>query len=403
MNDGLPTVMFVDDEPSVLQGLRRLFRSKKDCWRMLFANSGNDALALMSHSQVDVLVTDMRMPGMDGAELLRLVSELYPITIRIILSGQCDEESLLRTVGVSHQYLSKPCDSALLEQKVSRALGLRATLSDPALRSALGGLRCIPSAPTTYIELLTELKSGTGFTQRLEEIIVRDPALTARLLQVANSAYFGAPRGVRTALQAINLLGFETLRSLALEQGLIARLSQPELWSDLIGVSTRHSLLVASLSRELARCADFDSRNVEEAFTGGMLHDIGKWILAEAVGTKYHELLRVNELDKTPLAALERELIGTDHCQIAAYLLALWGLPDTIVESALLHHEPAHLRGHDLDTPILVWSANQLLSSKGEAIQARDLPPVLSANPGLWDAWRRRRDHLVRTVEDAAA
>jgi HD-like signal output (HDOD) protein/CheY-like chemotaxis protein len=399
----LPVVMFVDDEVGVLNGLRRLFRNKKDNWSMLFANSGAEALEIMEGASVDVLVTDMRMPGMDGAELLQQVADRFPVTVRIILSGQSDEETLLRTVGVSHQYLSKPCDSQLLEQKVSRALGLRKILMDAQLRNVIGGLRCIPSAPATYVQLVKELNSGSGFRQKLEDIVVNDPALTARLLQVVNSAYFGVVRDVRTAGQAMNLLGYDTLRALALEQGLIAPLADGNMWSAMISSNTMHSLRVAGLSRQLAQGAVGDAKSSEEAFTAGMLHDIGKWILAGALGQRYHAIMSEHHDTKASLIDLEHRELATDHCHVAAYLLALWGLPDAIVESALFHHNPRSLSNHHLDTPIFVWAANYLLAGKDGDFCSAEIPLSVSTSQGTWDGWRRQRDQFVKGDDHVTA
>lgn len=398
----IPALLFVDDEPGVLQGLRRTLRNRHGEWDMMFAGSGQEALDIMSRAPVDVLVTDMRMPGIDGAELMHEVAERHPVTVRIVLSGQCDEQSLSRTVGVSHQYLAKPCDAGLLEQKVSRALGLRRLLATDKFRTALGGLRCIPSAPATYVALVNELHAG-GYSDRLAEIAEQDPALTARLLQVANSAYFGASRDVRTARQAMNFLGFEALRALALEQGLAASLEPGGVWADLIADCSRHSLMVATLARDLARARCADTRIVEETFTGGMLHDVGQWVLAQSLGFAYATAMEVHKHHGEDLSRLEVHLTGTDHSHIAAYLLALWALPDPIVEAAFYHHDAARLRNHAIDTPMFVWAADALLSGRDAAMKPSDLPNALARSPGLWDQWRRQRDQFLEGARHAAA
>src|SRR5262245_37814840 len=97
-------ILFVDDEPNVLQGLERMLRSMRHEWEMQFAMSGPAALERLAEQTFDVIVSDMRMPGMTGAQLLTEVSQRHPHIVRIILSGQADQEDILRSVGPTHQY-----------------------------------------------------------------------------------------------------------------------------------------------------------------------------------------------------------------------------------------------------------------------------------------------------------
>ncbi len=106
--------MFVDDEPRVLEGLKRMLRPKRNEWQMTFVGSAQAALDALKAEPCEVVVTDMRMPGMNGAELLEVVQREYPDTIRLILSGQAETESVMKALGVSHQFLSKPCDAEIL-------------------------------------------------------------------------------------------------------------------------------------------------------------------------------------------------------------------------------------------------------------------------------------------------
>src|SRR6188768_1707511 len=118
MSSHLENVLFVDDDLNVLSGLKRMLRSLRHEWAMEFVNSGDAALAFMAEHPIDVVVSDMRMPGMDGAELLREVSARHPGVIRIVLSGESNQESLMKVAGIAHQYLSKPCDTDTLKATV---------------------------------------------------------------------------------------------------------------------------------------------------------------------------------------------------------------------------------------------------------------------------------------------
>ena len=133
-------LLFVDDEPMVLKGLQRSLRSMRREWAMTFVNSGAEALAVMRAQTVDVVVSDMRMPEMDGAQLLGCVKQEHPQVVRIILSGQLDREMILKSVRLAHQHLSKPCDAALLKDALAKTFALNDILSHAGLKKIVAGI-----------------------------------------------------------------------------------------------------------------------------------------------------------------------------------------------------------------------------------------------------------------------
>lgn len=181
------SVLFVDDEPRVLDGLRRMLRSLRREWEMAFANSGQEALEIMARRPYDVIVSDMRMPGMDGAQLLDEVMRHHPDTIRIVLSGQSDQEQILQSMRPTHQYLTKPCSAETLQGTIRRAMKLRALLTDDKARALVGSTGSVPSLPAFYLELMEELDSSDPSIRDIVAIVSRDAAMTAKVLQVANS------------------------------------------------------------------------------------------------------------------------------------------------------------------------------------------------------------------------
>jgi DNA-binding NtrC family response regulator len=200
-------ILFVDDEPNVLAGLRRSLYSMREEWLMEFAASGPDALAAMERQVFDVVVTDMRMPGMDGAQLLNEVRERFPQTVRMVLSGQCDREAILNSVGPTHQYLSKPCDAEQLRSKIGQAFALRDLLENPVVQKVVSQLKDIPSLPALYQQILEELRSRDPSPAKVGKLIAKDMGMTAKTLQLVNSAFFGLRCHVSNPVQAANLLG----------------------------------------------------------------------------------------------------------------------------------------------------------------------------------------------------
>jgi CheY-like chemotaxis protein len=148
-------IVFVDDEVNILEGMRRAFHSMRGEWSMDFLPSGAAALESLAIAPADVIVSDMRMPGMDGWQLLAEVKKLYPHTVRLVLSGQADSTSVMRAVGTAQRYLAKPCASEAVKAAIAQTLTLRQLLSSDRLAQLVGAVGMLPSAPTVFQNILT--------------------------------------------------------------------------------------------------------------------------------------------------------------------------------------------------------------------------------------------------------
>jgi YesN/AraC family two-component response regulator len=194
-------ILFVDDDPNVLQGLRRMFRPLRHEWDMTFIESGQEALALLAHTPCDVVVSDMRMPEMNGVQLLMAVKERYPHIIRIVLSGYAGHELLLPSVKLAHQYLSKPCDAAILQTAINRTCTLYELLSKETLQRLVAGITLLPSLPTLYQEIMEAVHSPNSSLAQIGKIIEQDLGMTAKILQLVNSAFFACHAMCRVRLR----------------------------------------------------------------------------------------------------------------------------------------------------------------------------------------------------------
>ncbi|NNF66588.1 MAG: HDOD domain-containing protein, partial [Gammaproteobacteria bacterium] len=328
-------ILFVDDEPMVLTGLRRMLRGLRHEWEMEFLPGGEEALNAMARSAVDVIVSDMRMAGMDGVQLLTEVKSRHPNTVRIALSGHADMEMVLECIGATHQYLAKPCDAETVKATIDRACTLRDLLNNEQLQTLITEMGSLPSLPTLYMEIMQAVRDGKALSD-IGEIIAQDVAMTAKVLKVVNSAFFGISRHVESPAQAAAILGLDAVRSLVLsakvfsDMGKDAALDLEELW--------QHSARVGALARRIAKAESQPAKIVDLAQMGGMLHEVGKLVLSSQFGDKYQKVVAMQKQDGKSCWEAEQEVFGHTHCEVGAYLLGLWGLPNPIVESAAFHH-----------------------------------------------------------------
>ena len=357
-------IVFVDDEPMILAGLQNLLRKQRKQWEMVFVESGETALEKMREVPFDVIVSDMRMPRMDGATLLKEVQRLYPNVVRIVLSGHAELETALRSVSVAHQFLAKPCDAASLQNVVDRACSLQAVLSDETIRSAVGTIGRLPSAPKIYMAVTKALEDPDTGVKELAQLIERDMAISAKVLQLVNSAFFGLPQRVTGVQQAVSYLGATMIRRVLLSVETFSMFEKEKVTGSFsLETLQAHSNTVAAVASKLMS----DPMRSGDAFMAGMLHDLGKLVLVVHVPDHFKQAMALATDRKLPLYVAEQELFGVTHAEVGAYLLGIWGLPYAIVEAVAHHHAPGRIAHTVFDVPDAVYMAEGLVSEASKS------------------------------------
>ncbi|MGB8167391.1 MAG: response regulator [Chthoniobacteraceae bacterium] len=333
-------LLFVDDETMLLDLYKLVFEDESDQWEISFAPGGQEALALMDVTPMDVLVSDMRMPGMSGAELVQEVMKRYPRTSRLIMSGYADSEQIAQCLGATHQFIAKPFELQILRGTISRVCSLDSWLLDERLKSLVAQLRSLPSLPSLYFQIMEALGSPDTSLEQIGDIIGRDPSMTAKILQLVNSAFFGIARRISNPVEAVQFLGVGRVRSLVLSLHVFSCFDQVHLKNFSIETVWKHSMSTGLVAQKIARLQKADRAFTDEAYVAGMLHDIGKVMLAASLPDLYDQAVKLGADQKIALVEAEREIFGVTHAQVGAYLLGLWGLPITIVEAVAFHHNP---------------------------------------------------------------
>ena len=335
-------ILFVDDDLRLLEALRVGLLPRADAWSMTFVESGARALEELERSPQDVLVSDVRMPGMDGAQLLRTVRERWPDTVRIVLSGAADLADVVRLLPVAHQYLSKPCPAKRLEELIERSLDLKAMLSKSVLRELLGGTDRLPAQPRVFSRLQVAMANEKISTREVSRIIRADAMVTAKVLQIVNSAFFRPAKRVTSIEQAVTYLGFPAVRNLAMCAEVFAhRPSDGSAVPLSLERLQQHANRVAAVVHALT--AETTWWN-EDAVLSALLHDIGYWLLVHERPRDLEKALEVAVAERIPMYEAETRVLGASHAEVGAYLLGIWGLPYPIVEAVARHHTPEAVR-----------------------------------------------------------
>ncbi len=365
-------IVFVDDEPNVLAGLRNLLHKQRGAWHMIFANSAQDALAALDMAPVDVIITDMRMPGMDGATLLQKTKEKHPSVARIILSGHAEEDAIARALPVAHQFLNKPCDADALRTVIERACELRTLLANERIQKAVGGLSKLPSVPETYWELIRVAVSSRVSVRDVSQIVERDPAMSAKVLQMVNSAYFGLAQRITSVQQAVAYLGMDVFKGLALSAHIFSAMEEgARVRGFSLDALQETSLITAKVARRLL----VGQESAEVAFTAALVHDVGQIVLALVAPNEFAEALALSKKTGRPIYQTEKEVCGVTHAETGAYLLGVWGLPFPIVEAVAYHHNPRFVSHARFDLICAIHVADALVDIMRSDPREREADP----------------------------
>jgi HD-like signal output (HDOD) protein/CheY-like chemotaxis protein len=358
LTDPQKRILFVDDEVGVLQGLQRMLFEMSDTWDMCFVDSADKALGELSGREFDVIVSDMRMPGMDGATLLAHVHDEYPNVVRIILTGHSELEATLRAMPVAHSFLTKPCKPSTLEEVVRRSLELQSLLGSDSLRTLVGSVAGLPVRPEVYTRLTEAIADPHIEMGQIARIVSEDVGLAAKVLHLTNSAFFGAKRKFVSIEQAVSFIGIRMLRKVVLAAEVFSAFNPKQSLGGLsLDQEQRHGLVCAGIARKIAP----DPETGEYAFLAGMLHDVGKLVLATRAPKIMRQLTRQRVAGQSIPPDTEEQLAGTSHGRLGAYLLGLWGLEHPLVEAVAFHHQPALVKSSTFDLPSIVHVADGLV------------------------------------------
>jgi len=364
-------ILVVDDDSQVLGDLQRALEPLKDQWETSFARSGEEALASLKAAPCDVIISDVSMPGMDGATLLKQVCEKYPTIVRMALSSQREMQSALRTIPVAHQFLVKPCDTHLLRVGIGRATSLSEVLNNKLLTSIVGSVKDLPVMPRTYLALRQKLVEPDVSVKDVVKLVEQDVGISAKILQLVNSAFFGLPREISTLLTAVSYLGIDMVQNMVLSAEVFRVFERT---AALPGFSFEEMHQHSQLTAKIAARIPAQGTAHDVAVVAGLLHDVGKLVLATRSPKHFARALAGAKEEKRPLYAVEEELMGVSHAEVGAYLLGIWGLPCPVVEAVAHHHQPRRAPHEVLDAVGAVHIANCLAHSHSLVLAAGDAP-----------------------------
>jgi putative nucleotidyltransferase with HDIG domain len=331
-------LLFVDTSPQNIAAYRALFSDNADEWECRFADCIKAAFDELSYTDFDVVVADVKMPVLNGVPLLETIAQMYPNIIRVVLIPSLGADYPKHLVKYAHRVVVHPNSCKKLEVIVRRIFRLYKTIMRPQAIRFIDGLETIPSLPKVYGDLVAELESPAPSVKKAGALIAADIGMSASILKMVNSAYFGLSKRITAPEFAVSLLGLDIVQGLVLTAHLFSAFSNAE--TKLLHLETMvdHCLITGFLAKEIAKHENLPSASVDSIYIAGILHDIGQLIFASHSPKLYRQVIDIAKKEQRPLFEIEQEIFGAIHSEIGAYLLGQWGLPEMVIELIAYHH-----------------------------------------------------------------
>ncbi len=368
--------------------------------RVVVAEDEGQARDRLADRRFEMIVIDVGTPGLDAPRLLRTVKDLDPRLVRIIVSDGSSTKNVMAAVKLAHQALVKPYDPVEMNAVLKRSATIHDLLAEGQLADLVAGIETLPSLPAQYLRLMDEINSRSSSLERVGQIVAEDIGMTATVLKLVNSSFFSLRRQVTSLDQAVALLGLDVISALTITQHLFSSFDQRRLPGFSFDGLWRHSLVTGGFARKVAQQASGDKAAADRAFVAGLLHDTGKLVLGSTVNDRYRQVLGIMTRDNRLLWQVEREVLGTTHAEVGAYLIGLWGLDEAVVEALAYHHRPSDCRHQDFSPLAAVHVANVLeheLCVIHEDHARPELDPAYLTRTSLQDKVERWRN-LYRQV-----
>ena len=333
----LKRILFVDDETQILRSITRLFMDTE--YEVLKAESGAEALELLEIEQVDVIVSDMKMPKMTGYELLSQVKKKFPNIVRIILSGFSDERIVFDALqkNIAKLYILKPWENTVLINTIEKVFQIENLLrNNEKVLKLVNNAEELPTIKTSYQKIINVIESDKEI-YKIVEAIEADNSIVIKLLHIVNSSYYSVKTG--SIKRAVAYLGLDNIKNIVIASAFIDGLSfnskdnkrLEELWEHAFIANRIISLIYT----------EFLNKKIPETeMNAGLLSNVGIIFMIHSFHDKYMEIFEEIEKNNVDIIELENKAFGTNHQEIGGYLLQWWDIPLPIVEAALYHHNP---------------------------------------------------------------
>lgn len=353
------SILFVTTDEKLMSELIRNIVPIQDDYSIFFADNGERCLQILANNKIDFVFSSANIIMPTGANILNEIKRLFPEVIRFALVPNLDNQTVAQISQYVHQLVPPPYTKETIVERIQRTLHIQKILNNEKVVNLVKNTTTLPSLPEIYIQIEQETAKPDFSLIKIANLISKDPNLTAKILQIVNSAYFGLQKEITNINFALSYLGVNVIKSLIFYIHLFSHFKITSENRKHLEKFWQHSLVVASNSYHLANKYLQEKYEIDSSYTAGVLHDVGKFILLNTYTYPQNIILLAEQKAIDNLEA-ELEIYECTHAEIGAYLLGLWGFPLHIVEAVAYHHQPSLLNKSKLNLATIIHLADFL-------------------------------------------
>ncbi len=351
------SILIIDEDRAQLKILQKQLTPLQKRWDVHFASTADEVRDQLLIRPFDIVSTELIMDGFNEGSILEEIKHRQPGAIRFITSAAVNSDNFLQYINFAHQFITKPYAPTELLGKIKKSLRLKNIFLNERAAKAIASVDKLPTLPSLFLRLENELKKEDVSIRDIGKIISEDVSMTAGILKIVNSPFFGLFSRVTNPEQAVALLGLDAVKGIVLGTFLFNTKG-----ADLVDFSIEdlgeHCRYTALMARAIIKSEGADADQMEKTFLAGFLHDLGKLLLATSYREEYKMILSEVRENNIPIQEVEKDILSFTHAEVGAYLLALWGFSEDVVEAVYCHHELNNLGSNDLSPAVAVHVAN---------------------------------------------
>ena len=368
-------LLYLEEDPTLVAQLIHALGNKSE-WEVAHARNPAEARAIAAKQPIDVALLSATMPDTDPVAVAEDLTKVHKKVSIFVLAPDAETGGGLAYASGRFQWLTKPCDPDTLISAIERMAALVSWLTNNTTIDLVAGLHSLPTIPSNYQGVIRAIHSPHSSVQDIAAAVEKDMGITSRVLQVANSAYYGYSKKITSPMEASMLLGIDTLKSLVRYTHVLNNFPQTPATNAVFDQVWRHSAGVAAVARKIVLSHTKDETQGDEAFTAALLHDIGKVVLTSLKPDEYKAVIRQAAETNTPLHSVERIKLKTTHAETGAYLLSLWGIPFSILEAVAWHHYPRECKDKKFSALTAVHVANVAEHRRQQVDENKTIPTL---------------------------
>lgn len=395
-------LLYLEEDPTLVAQLIHYLGHKTE-WEVAHAKNAQEARAIAGKQPIDVALLSATMPDTDPVAIAEELTTVHKKITIFVLAPDAETGGGLAYASGRFQWLAKPCPPESLISAIERMASLVSWLTNNTTIDLVAGLHSLPTIPSNYQGVIRAIHSPHSSAQDIAAAVEKDMGITSRVLQVANSAYYGYSKKITSPMEASMLLGIDTLKSLVRYTHVLNNFPQTPATNAVFDQVWRHSAGVAAVARKIVLKHTRDEALGDEAFTAALLHDIGKVVLTSLRGEEYKAVIRQAAETNTPLASVERIKLKTTHAETGAYLLSLWGIPFSILEAVAWHHYPRECKEKKFTALTAVHVANVAEHRRQRTDDSKNIPTLDELYLTEVGVWEQAQEWVKLRPERSAA